>query len=194
MSRSFWTPALVFLLANHYVCTRKQLNGLMKDLYFKNSQGQTFGPISLDEIPLHPITPETIVWRPGMQDWVKAASIPDVMNYVPPTNNDNTSSIPPSVVPEVARPNNYMGWSLIAVVLSLCASFIMLPFGIVALIYSFLVDNKWNNGCYKEAIEYSRKSYNWSAIAIYGTFIIFAVTILTSIFLMYILKIKIVDL
>lgn len=158
----------------------------MKDLYFKNSQGQTFGPISLDEIPLHPITPETIVWRPGMQDWVKAATIPEVMNYVPPTNNDNVSPSPPSVECEFVRPNNCMGWSLIAVVLSSCSSFIMLPFGVVALIYSFLVDDKWNNGYYKEAIDYSRKSYNWSTIAIYGTLIIFAVTLLISLFLMYI--------
>lgn len=57
------------------------------------------GPFSLDEITLHPaLTPDTLVWKPGFDNWVPAKSLPELIpafsaphepNQTPPDFNSN---------------------------------------------------------------------------------------------------------
>lgn len=46
--------------------------------YFAIINGAQAGPMSKAQLALAGITPETMVWRQGLQDWVKAETLPDL--------------------------------------------------------------------------------------------------------------------
>ena len=141
----------------------------MKDLYYLDAQGDTVGPIVLTEVPLHPITPKTLMWRPGMTQWVEAKDMDGVLEYLPPVVEKPSPSVVVPPIPDVYgmdKPSNYMWLSVLVILASLCTC-ISLPFGIVALVYSFQVDDNWQKGYYDAAVECSDKARNWACIGIY---------------------------
>lgn len=52
--------------------------------YYYNQNGQQHGPFTLEEFQRQPITKDTLVWKPGMAEWVSAGSMPDLMAMFPP--------------------------------------------------------------------------------------------------------------
>ena len=64
------------------------------------------GPFTLDEITLHPaLTPETLVWKPGIENWTAAKNFPELLPaFINQQNqSQNQSQTPPeykSVNPE----------------------------------------------------------------------------------------------
>lgn len=47
--------------------------------YYMVLDEQSTGPYTLDEITLHPrLTPETLVWKPGIENWVAAKTLPEL--------------------------------------------------------------------------------------------------------------------
>ena len=47
--------------------------------YYMVVDEQPTGPLTLDEITLHPrLTPETLVWKPGIENWVPAHTLPEL--------------------------------------------------------------------------------------------------------------------
>ena len=144
----------------------------MEDLYYINPTGDRVGPIGLADIPSHPITAETMIWRAGMTRWKKAGDVKEVCSYLLPLDVYSSCSQTP-LIPEYRdeeqyeRPNNHMGLAIVAIVLSLFCSMLTLPIGIVALVYAFQVDSKWNESRFKEAFEYSDKAKTWGSIGVY---------------------------
>ena len=82
------------------------MNQEYPDQYYMVLDEKSTGPFTLDEVTLHPkLTPETLVWKPGLQDWVPAKTLPELFpafnrqsnNYEKPpkynhiNNNDNTN-------------------------------------------------------------------------------------------------------
>lgn len=48
-------------------------------IYYMVVDEQSTGPFSLDEITLHPkLTPETLVWKPGIENWMPAKTFPEL--------------------------------------------------------------------------------------------------------------------
>ena len=48
-------------------------------IYYMVVDEKSTGPYSLDEITLHPaLRPETLVWKPGIENWVPASSLPEL--------------------------------------------------------------------------------------------------------------------
>lgn len=48
-------------------------------IYYMVIDEQSSGPFTLDEVTLHPkLTPETLVWKPGIDNWVAAKSLPEL--------------------------------------------------------------------------------------------------------------------
>ncbi|MCH5235355.1 MAG: DUF4339 domain-containing protein [Muribaculaceae bacterium] len=48
-------------------------------LYYMVVDEKSTGPYTLDEITLHPaLTPETLVWKPGIENWVAAKTLPEL--------------------------------------------------------------------------------------------------------------------
>ena len=49
-------------------------------IYYMVVDEKSTGPYTLDEITLHPaLTPETLVWKPGIDNWVAAKTFPELM-------------------------------------------------------------------------------------------------------------------
>ncbi len=49
--------------------------------------GQTFGPLTLEQLLQTGMTADTYLWRPGMAEWQRAAAIPEVaarLGQIPP--------------------------------------------------------------------------------------------------------------
>ena len=59
------------------------------------------GPYTLDEITLHPqLTPETLVWKPGIENWVAAKTLPELAPAFMNQRNEPPHTPPPGYKPE----------------------------------------------------------------------------------------------
>ena len=48
--------------------------------YYMVIDEKSTGPFTLDEVTLHPkLTPETLVWKPGLENWVPAQTLPELL-------------------------------------------------------------------------------------------------------------------
>ncbi len=50
--------------------------------YWINNNGVQAGPVSLDELKNMQITPDTYVWRSGMDDWEKIGDVPELRDML----------------------------------------------------------------------------------------------------------------
>lgn len=104
--------------------------------YYIMYNGQQIGPMPKEQLVNYGLTPQTMVWAQGMQNWVHAGSVPDladVLNAVPPM-----PSTPPSPGPgqsnfPQAPVRNLQSQAIIATVLSFLFSCIGTIFGIIAI-------------------------------------------------------------
>lgn len=84
--------------------------------YYMVVDEQSTGPFTLDEVTLHPkLTPETLVWKPGLDNWVAAKTLPELApafvssqetcQQAPPDYNQNREHS--SGHPDYNNTNNY---------------------------------------------------------------------------------------
>lgn len=140
--------------------------------YFIHRNGQQSGPYKREELQSLDLTQDTLVWYIGLNEWKPAGQCPDLAFLFaqptpPPTPNSyqqstsygpqqpfgNPGNMPP------ARPSSYLAWSIIVTVL--CC----LPFGIVAIIKSASVNERYNIGDYVGAEKASKSARNWCIAA-----------------------------
>lgn len=78
----------------------------MSEHYYMVIDEKPIGPLSLDEIILHKrLTPETLVWKPGVEAWAPAKTFPELA----PAFTNHTSpdqSVSPNANPSHLNPNN----------------------------------------------------------------------------------------
>ena len=143
--------------------------------YYIIENGQQVGPLSIDQLSSHNITGETPVWHEGMGQWGKAKDIPELNSIAngttPPPYTPNSQQAPSTPQPpkydhkkpqpSQPCPDNHLAISIIATIATLtcCSPF---PIGIVALVYSLNVENKWKGGDYDKAIQYAKNAKNWA--------------------------------
>jgi len=48
------------------------------------------GPFTADQLPAQGITAETLVWREGLPDWLRADAVPELRPYLPAPHNPQT--------------------------------------------------------------------------------------------------------
>lgn len=74
----------------------------MKDLFYIDPNTQTqVGPIDISDIPSHPITATTMVWRSGMTDFQEAHTLPEISQYIEYTAPAPTIPPPPPAEDEL---------------------------------------------------------------------------------------------
>lgn len=56
-------------------------------IYHIVANGQQAGPFTLSELASKGITPDTLVWKPGMADWKEARYVDDFAAFFPPEHN-----------------------------------------------------------------------------------------------------------
>lgn len=66
--------------------------------------GQQIGPIEAEQLAQENITPQTMVWRQGMEDWKEARLLPE-LDFLWQNNATNgTSGVPPFQAPPRQQP------------------------------------------------------------------------------------------
>lgn len=113
------------------------------------------GPYTLEELHNKNINTKTMIWRVGFTNWLPAHQIPEL--------SDMLSSLPPDPIPSLPKT-----WLLESI---LVTCFCCLPFGIVGIINATKVENLYNNGNYKLALEQSNQAKKWT---LWGFFIMLA--------------------
>ena len=173
----------------------------MKQYFYVDANNQSVGPFPIEDL-IKKITPETFVWTEGMENWAKANAVPEVMNAL--TNSQQpTYQQPPYIAqqpyqqpapnfqqpnyqqqqyqqydtPGESKPNNYLVWSILSIVL--CCW----PIGIAAVVYAAKVDSLWGQGRHNESRAASEKAKNLTIIsAICGiiTYVIYIILIVSG--------------
>lgn len=138
--------------------------------YYILVNGGKQGPFSLEELYTKNISPSTMVWKTGLQDWVMAKDMPEL--------TDLLANMPPEP-PKSNAGNNYSmpkTWLVESILVTL---FCCLPFGIVGIVYSSQISSYFNHGNYAAAEEASRNAGKWTkigfftGISIYVLYLIF---------------------
>lgn len=157
--------------------------------YFIIENGQQVGPLTIDQLRSKDITGETNVWREGMAQWGKAKDIPEIASILqlgttpppPPCtpNYSQHSQQPPQYghntpQPTQPCPDNHLGLSIAATIITLICCF-PLPIGIIALVYSLNVENKWKQGNYDKASNNAKNAKGWAIGSIIAAAVIVAI-------------------
>ena len=74
----------------------------MDKYYYLGPEGRQMGPYSFSELRSR-ITPETIVWREGMDDWAPASTVPELDELFRSSTPPHASAFTP---PPVKKPDN----------------------------------------------------------------------------------------
>lgn len=158
----------------------------MEKFFYLNSNNEQAGPISPMDFSRYGINENTMIWKKGMPNWVKAGQLPELSQYfrltvpTPPSptinkesdyvgqcyNQGNSNSgaynggnYPPGQF-KPSKPDNNM---VLAVVCTLCCC---LPFGIYAVIQSSKVNGLYDSGCYDEAQRMADEAKKWALIGV----------------------------
>lgn len=149
--------------------------------YYLLVEGLKKGPIPLEELKENGLSAETLVWREGLTEWVKASELEElseVLASIPPC--PPSSSQPEENVKQPECPKTWLPESIIST--CLCC----LPLGIVAIVYAVKVDSAYLQGNYEQALQYSKLARNWT-LAAAGSALLIAVLYVIFIFMMILL-------
>lgn len=139
--------------------------------YMIGADGNRIGPVEASELVRYGLTPSTLVWREGLQDWIPASSEPGLAAYLAPAAA--TPPTPPQPVaqpynrpapnqqfhnpqPSMSKPDTYLVWAILSTLL--CC----MPFGIVSIVYACKVNGLWDQGKYDEAQKAANNAKNWA--------------------------------
>lgn len=137
----------------------------MDKYYYLGPEGRQMGPYSFSELRSR-ITPETIVWREGMDDWAPASTVPELAELFHSSTQSYASTFTP---PPVKKPDNWLVWSILSTL------FCCLPFGVVAIVYSAQVDSQWYRGEHERAINSARKAKNFTIASVICSIVVWIV-------------------
>ncbi len=107
------------------------------------------GPFSLEELAQKNVTAQTLVWRKGLDDWMKAEELEEL--------NDLLNQMPPETPKQPAYPPKT--WLVEAILVTcLCC----LPLGIVGIVYATKVESNFYSKQYDMALYYSEQAKRWT--------------------------------
>lgn len=145
-------------------------------VYWLIINGQQQGPLTLDEVLAHPLlTPETPVWREGLDDWATAELFPEfqVRFVIPDVESEPVivaTEEKPSKQPLPAwwtnddrashkMPPTNLTWAIIA---TICCCLVT---GIIAIVYASQVAPCYYRGEYERANDMSEKALIWVLVS-----------------------------
>lgn len=146
----------------------------MKDYFYIDSNNEQKGPISPMQFAMHNITPDTLVWCEGMNDWTRAGSVAELHDCFttrqaqtpPPYTYNNNNQQQAQQPPMQPFPDSNLVWAILTTI------FCCLPFGVVAIVYACKVNDRFIMGDIQGAIDASEKAKKWSLYGAIGSIII----------------------
>ena len=127
----------------------------MAQFYYTDGK-ERFGPFSIEELKDKELTPQTLVWKEGLPDWVSANTLSDLnvlfdqpLEAIIPEEKAQVSGSYP------AAPKNWLIESVLVTI------FCCTPLGIVSIILALLVDTMWREGHFAAAERLSQEAGRW---------------------------------
>lgn len=156
--------------------------------YWANINGVQHGPVEKDELIGLGLTPDSYVWREGLEDWVmvqnfgelshlfaapeaETPAAPEQAELVVPPVPEQPQEPPvvpqqqyapqqPVMQPQVPCPPTNLVWGILTTV------FCCQVLGIVSIVYAMQVSLKYHAGDFEGAQRYSDRAAMWSILAI----------------------------
>lgn len=152
--------------------------------YYMAINGQQVGPIEESEMLGRGITPATLVWRQGWEQWRPAGQVPELaylFNQAPPQiPYQQPVSQPPYGGQQpyggATKPPMPKTWLVESILITL---FCCLPLGIVSIIKAASVSSLYSSGDYSGAAEASKQAgkwVKWGVIAGIILYVIYAIS------------------
>lgn len=154
---------------------------------FIHRNGEQQGPFTEEQLRDMALTPDTMVWYPGLNNWLPAGEAPLTAPFfqqaTPPPHVPPVPPVPDPVMPTPPayeapqyihpepimeapdKPDNYQGWCIAAIFMSCCCLPLAFPFLIVALVFSSQVNGKYYRGDYEGAQRASNMVVTWLIVA-----------------------------
>ena len=145
-------------------------------------EGQAVGPYTPQQLAALGINGETLIWYQGLENWVPAASVPEVMAAISAAQNHNSEPKQQPAVPQTpvqpqqqhrfieTRPASNLAFAIIGL-------FMFFALGIPALIKAIRVNGLWAQGQHEEAIAQSNSARKLGLIAIIIGAVLFTLNI-----------------
>lgn len=121
--------------------------------YYYTDGKERFGPLTIEELKQKAITPETLVWKEGLPDWVPANTLSDLKELF-----DVAEDIPHQIQLTGTLSPQPKNWLIESVLVTI---FCCLPLGIVGIILALLVDSLWREGHYEASKRLSLEAGRW---------------------------------
>ena len=152
------------------------------DKFYFIRDGKQIGPIEAQQLAQENITPQTMVWRQGLEDWKEARLLPE-LDFLWQNNATNgESGVPPFQAPPSQQPfssQNATPYSIyanggippkcppsylaLAIIVTLFCAW---PLGIPAIVNASRVEKAYYRGDYTAAERYSKAARSWSIASI----------------------------
>lgn len=152
----------------------------MDRYFYIDSEGKQKGTFSVEELKSENIKKDTLVWAPGMSEWMRAANVTELDILFADNAGYNLSQpAAQSVIPPV-QPANYgatqqqpmpKSWlieSILATVLPslLCGSIFSL-LGFIGIVHASKVESLYVRGDYAGSLKASGQARKWTKIAMW---------------------------
>ncbi len=164
--------------------------------YYFVIDGQQYGPTQLDQVAALDITPSTLTWHEGLENWIKASDIPEIADILTQKRNMSTADMHDTQI-QVEKPASQPTNDSIQPVdtdnecpkprLGLAIfSAIMFPIGIAAIVKTSLIKTRWAQGRRDDARWLAKSAHKYAIASIISgivmiAFIIFYYVMLISI-------------
>ncbi len=165
----------------------------MEQNYYIIIDGQQRGPMNLASLVQSGLNPDSLVWCPGMPDWAKASTVPELQAWLNPKQEQPQSPYqqpqagpypqspyqhpqanpyqqpyqqpyPGQYPPQPVNHTNWMTPAIIATVLGALFSCIGLIFGIIAITQASSANNAYARGDVYEGDRCNANAKTWTIV------------------------------
>lgn len=146
--------------------------------YFYSDGKNNHGPYTVEELKEKTISPETLVWCEGMEDWQPARQVPELQVVLqsspPPLRSSAATGRTENPMLHEKPPRTWLVESILVTI------FCCLPFGIIGIVNASKVESRFYAQDMTGAIRASREAGKWTQIG----FWIGLITVLIYFFLL----------
>lgn len=166
----------------------------MNDYFYLDAANNQKGPISPNRFADNGVTPDTLVWCQGLENWTRAAAVDELKDFFragATSPRPEAPKAPQAPPPYNAQSTSYDSGSNNSYNNNSCSGsnscsprpwlpcpetnlvwgilttiFCFMPFGIVSIVYASKVNNLYLNGQYEAAVKASDSAKKWALISL----------------------------